>query len=208
MGRCFGITKNLRRCSRIGDWKLFCFEHRLQPFVWLVIFVFTILAGIASMQSAWGPSSKIKPASPVNNAQVIIVEKKLILPANEDDPVRISFGLMNIGDTDATVTLKNHTFYFSTDPAQKVFKHQPNPAVEIPVLAIPNAIWRAELRFDFRLTAEKLEALKGGEARLFFYAKGEYQDATGETYSLPFAEMYDPMFPGNLVAPQNDIVFE
>ncbi len=205
MGRCFGITRNLNRCSRIGEWKLFCFEHRRQPFGWLVFFVFTVLAGIASMQSAWGPSSESKPAK---HARVLFVEKKLILPTKEGDPVRISFGLMNIGNSDATVTLKDRTYYFSTDPAQTVFKFQPAPAVEIPVSAVPNAIWRAEMRFDFQVTPEKIEALKSGKARLFFYAHGEYRDATEETYLLPFEEMYDPMFPGNLISPPKDIVFE
>lgn len=157
------------------------------------------------MQSAWGPSSESKPAK---HARVLFVEKKLILPTKEGDPVRISFGLMNIGNSDATVTLKDRTYYFSTDPAQTVFKFQPAPAVEIPVSAVPNAIWRAEMRFDFQVTPEKIEALKSGKARLFFYAHGEYRDATEETYLLPFEEMYDPMFPGNLISPPKDIVFE
>lgn len=56
MARCFGITRNLHRCSRIGDWKLFCSEHQRQPLAWLFVFVFTVLGGLASMQSAWWPS--------------------------------------------------------------------------------------------------------------------------------------------------------
>lgn len=149
-----------------------------------------------------------KPAAPVKRARVLFVETKLIVPAKEDDPVRIAFGLMNTGEADATVTLKDRTYYFSTNPEQTVFKYQPAPAEEIPVSAIPNAIWRAEMRFNFRLTREKLDALKSGKARLFFYARGEYRDATGEVYPLPFAEMYDPVFSGNLIAPPKDIVFE
>lgn len=157
------------------------------------------------MQSAWWPSSENKPTK---HARVLFVDKKRILPEKEDDPVRISFGLVNTGNTDATVTLKDRTFYFSIDPAQTVFKFQSSPAIEIPVSAIPNAIWRAEMRFDFRVTPEKIDALKSGKARLFFYAHGKYRDETGETYSLPFKEMYDPMFPGNLIAPPEDIIFE
>jgi hypothetical protein len=64
------------------------------------------------------------------------------------------------------------------------------------------------MRFDLRLTPDKLDALKSGKARLFFYARAEYRDATGKVYPLPFAEMYDPMFPGNLIAPPKNIVFE
>jgi hypothetical protein len=51
--RCWGLTRNLRRCGRQGDWKLFCADHRRQPFVWLFVLVFTVLAGAASIQSAW-----------------------------------------------------------------------------------------------------------------------------------------------------------
>lgn len=55
MRRCFGLSRNLRRCSRSGDWRLFCHDHRRQPIVWAAFLVFTVIAGIASMQSAWFP---------------------------------------------------------------------------------------------------------------------------------------------------------
>jgi hypothetical protein len=51
--RCLGVTRNLNRCGRTGTWALFCPEHRLQPLVASSFLVFTVLAGIASMQSAW-----------------------------------------------------------------------------------------------------------------------------------------------------------
>lgn len=56
MRRCFGVTRNLNLCGRIGDWRFFCSEHRRQPLVWLFGIVFTVLAGIASIQSAWWSS--------------------------------------------------------------------------------------------------------------------------------------------------------
>lgn len=205
MGRCFGIARNLHRCGRIGDWKFFCFEHRLQPILGLFFLLFTIPVGLASIKSTWISPSESKP---IKHARVLFANKKLIFPTNEGDPVRITFGLINVGDADATVTLKDQTYYFSIDPTQTIFKFQSFPADEILVSAIPNAIWQAEMRFNFQMTPEKLKALKIGKARLFFYARGEYRDATGETYVLPFAEMYDPTFPGNLISPPKDIIFE
>lgn len=54
---CLGITRNLNRCNRIGDWKFFCAEHRLQPVVWVTFIIFTVIAGGASIYSALRPSS-------------------------------------------------------------------------------------------------------------------------------------------------------
>ena len=49
--RCIGITANLRRCGRIGDWRFFCGDHSRQPLVWLFTLVFTVIAGTASIYS-------------------------------------------------------------------------------------------------------------------------------------------------------------
>lgn len=53
MRRCFGRTKNLHRCGREGDWKLFCSDHKNQPLVWIFVFVFSVIAGTASIYSAF-----------------------------------------------------------------------------------------------------------------------------------------------------------
>ena len=45
MQRCWGITRSLNRCGRLGEWLWFCNEHRRQPLVWVFVFVFTGLAG-------------------------------------------------------------------------------------------------------------------------------------------------------------------
>lgn len=55
MRRCYGITKNLYRCGREGEWKLFCHEHKKQPLVWLCGLIFTVLAGTASILSYFAP---------------------------------------------------------------------------------------------------------------------------------------------------------
>lgn len=49
--QCLGLTKNINRCQRKGDWRLFCPEHRRQPIAWIIFLVFTIGAGTASILS-------------------------------------------------------------------------------------------------------------------------------------------------------------
>lgn len=56
--RCFGLTKNLNRCQRRGDWLFFCPEHRKQPIAWVTFFVFTVIAGTASIYSVLRPQPK------------------------------------------------------------------------------------------------------------------------------------------------------
>lgn len=47
--RCCGLTKNLCRCGRIGNWRFFCDEHSRQPLVWLFVVIFTVAGGAASI---------------------------------------------------------------------------------------------------------------------------------------------------------------
>jgi hypothetical protein len=51
MKRCWGRTKSLNRCGRIGDWRFFCHEHKKQPIIWLFVLIFTVIAGTASILS-------------------------------------------------------------------------------------------------------------------------------------------------------------
>jgi hypothetical protein len=53
MQHCFGITRTLHRCSRTGNWRFFCNDHRRQPLVWTSFLVFTVVAGLSSIYSAW-----------------------------------------------------------------------------------------------------------------------------------------------------------
>jgi len=51
--RCLGLTRNLRRCRSRGSWKLrLCHHHRYQPLV-LASIILSLLAGFASIHSAW-----------------------------------------------------------------------------------------------------------------------------------------------------------
>src|SRR4051794_25740048 len=55
MQRCLGITRNLHRCGRVGNWRIFCHEHRRQPLVWLSFILFTVVGGIASIYTTLSP---------------------------------------------------------------------------------------------------------------------------------------------------------
>ena len=46
MARCWGIKGNLRLCKRIGDWNLFCHDHKWQLIGWLSSLAFTVAVGI------------------------------------------------------------------------------------------------------------------------------------------------------------------
>ena len=47
MTRCWGITRNLHRCKRTGNWNFFCYEHKRQWIGWLFSLIFTVIAGIS-----------------------------------------------------------------------------------------------------------------------------------------------------------------
>lgn len=49
--RCWGRTKNLRRCARRGAWRHFCPEHANQPYLLAIFICFTVLGGAASLAS-------------------------------------------------------------------------------------------------------------------------------------------------------------
>ena len=68
--QCFALVRNKnralwwpKRCGRMGDWRFFCPEHGLFPWVLtftVLLSVFSVLAGFASISSWWnGPQSVI-----------------------------------------------------------------------------------------------------------------------------------------------------
>lgn len=155
-----------------------------------------VFAGVALLPG--GPKS----------ARVLFVDSRLVLPPNGSGPVRISFGLMNTGNSDAVVTIWDRTYSFSTQPEQMEFPFVYSPPDKVQVPAIANAVVRGEMRYAFEMTAEKLDTLNAGKARLFFFARGQYTDQSNVMQELPFSAMYDVTFPGNLVAVPNGIVFK
>ena len=185
-------------------------DHR-DAALWFIFGVaFFVLLGffLWVQDHLWRRDAEAAPSQPAALAKVHIVETKLIIPDEISQPLRISFGLINMGSGDATFRIWDRTYYFSTDPTQKVFKYQSAPSHEISIEAIPNAVWRGEIRFDFQMTPEKIAALKSGSARLFLMAKAEYHREDDSSIPLRFEHMYDADFPGNLVVPPDDVAFE
>ncbi len=84
MNRCYGYTKNLQRCSRNGEWRFFCHEHKRQPVIWIFTLIFTILAGSTSIYSVfWGD---IKRDLDPQIGQMKVDEKK----TNKKTPLSLS----------------------------------------------------------------------------------------------------------------------
>jgi hypothetical protein len=82
LNRCLGITRNLQRCRRVGNWRMFCAEHRRQPIVWVTFIIFTIIAGSASIYAVLFPTSTqtekviIQPQS----TKIIIDKRRDVVP--------------------------------------------------------------------------------------------------------------------------------
>ncbi|KZN61813.1 hypothetical protein N473_21740 [Pseudoalteromonas luteoviolacea CPMOR-1] len=53
--KCWGRNKSLVACGRRGEWRLFCEDHKYQWLVALLFFIFTVVAGSASIYSVFSP---------------------------------------------------------------------------------------------------------------------------------------------------------
>lgn len=91
VGRCWGRTRNLRRCGREGNWLFFCEDHRLQPVGLLVFTVFTIVAGTASIYSAW--FAKPSQETIAHQTRIIASLKQLVAPLDEQITADLFFTL-------------------------------------------------------------------------------------------------------------------
>ena len=149
-----------------------------------------------------------KEKKPVKRAHVLLVEARLILPTKDGDLTRITFGLINRGNSDATFISKDRTYMLTDNPEEKVFKYLPAAPEEIPVPAIADAITLGDMRFKMPMSPEILAALNTGKARLFFFAHGEYREADGRVYPHPFSAMYDLLSVTKLIACPNDVTFK
>jgi hypothetical protein len=99
--RCWGLTRNFRRCGRQGNWRLFCDDHRLQPFGWLFGLVFTVIAGIASSYLAgWIWHSPTVAPKPI--AATFREGPNLRLPPSNMG-VTIRFGIIGLSFAQDTV---------------------------------------------------------------------------------------------------------
>lgn len=144
--------------------------------------------------------------SVVMRPYVIFASTELVLPPDRNRPIQVTFDLKNTGQSEAGGSLRDFTYYFSTNPEQREFAYQHSKATIFSLA--PSEQWRGHFLPPFVLSAEELKALDVGRARLFVYARGEYRDASGRTYSLPFARIYHPSVVGRLAMPPDDVIFK
>ena len=74
--RCWGRTRNLHRCGRVGEWRYFCDEHKLQPIQWIFVLVFVIGVGIIAYIQYF-ESSNLIPKKLKNSIQKFLYEEKI-----------------------------------------------------------------------------------------------------------------------------------
>lgn len=111
MRKCFGLTRNLNRCGRVGSWKLFCHEHKKQPIAWVAFITFTVIGGVTSILSYFSPAiiqpAIVAPPPPpqINNQQGNQSNVKLTITGKEMDflmqqpAIVISLHVRNEGET-------------------------------------------------------------------------------------------------------------
>ena len=82
--------------------------------------------------------------------RILFTASSLILPPNENKPLRLAFGLVNRGDADGTVTIKDRTYCFSVDPSEKRFKYLPcSPQEQSPCPRFHTRIIQARCALTF-----------------------------------------------------------
>jgi hypothetical protein len=151
------------------------------------------------------PTATIETAA-TTRPYVVLADTELVTPVEPDKPVQVRFTLKNTGQTQATGSFTDFTYCFSTHPDQREFAYQPAEPVSFSLAPLEQ--WSGYFFPTFILSPEKLEALNAGKARLFFYARGEYRDANGKTYQLPFARIYHPEVAGRLAVSPDNVVFK
>lgn len=178
----------------------------------LVLIAFAAVVGFYGTQLAREGWAKISspPTAGIGNLAtrpyVFFASTQLVIPSDRNKPIQVTFDLKNSGQSEAIGSFKDFTYYFSTHPEQREFAYQHSEPIAFSLA--PSEQWRGYFLPSFVLSAEKLEALNAGTARLFVYAKGEYRDAAGRNFQLPFARMYHPSVAGNLAICSDDIVFK
>jgi hypothetical protein len=70
----------------VGQWKLFCDDHRLQPLGAIFVLVFTICAGVASIYSAWFG----KPANTLASRPRVHIQKFELLRQKDTNAAGVS----------------------------------------------------------------------------------------------------------------------
>ena len=184
----------------------------MQLLIGIVLIAFAAVLAFYGSQLARDGWTKVfaakasEASSVVTRPYVVFASTELVLPPDRSQPIQVVFDLKNTGQGEAVGTLRDFTYYFSTNPEQREFAYQHTKATSFSLA--PTEQWRGHFLPPFILSSQKLEALNSGSARLFIYARGEYRDANGKLYNLPFARTYHPSVAGHLAMPLGDVVFK
>ena len=121
--RCWGRTRNLHRCGRVGGWRLFCDEHRRQPWVWFAFIVFTVIPGMAAIKSTWFSSNLETFHSTSTQNSTGLAEARAYRLLNKAT-IRFSSTLRDVMLAGTVEWLpKNRTEFFSDKGVQCLCRH-------------------------------------------------------------------------------------
>ena len=191
----------------IGGIFYFLSKGNIRGVVWssvgLICFVVIMIGIVADhyffrSEAQTAVSSKERP-------YVFFEHAQLMKPLASGDRPAITMILANSGPVEATGVVKDISYYLSLDRAVHTLEY--HPGAQVTFSLEPTA--RVTIRFNpkFVLTEEVVKAATEGKVWLFFYARGEYKDATGQTYPLQFCRLYDNDMPGNLINCDDGITF-
>ena len=152
------------------------------------------------------PDANVAKATPSNRPYVFFKVTALKKPLTIGEKPVIQYVLSNSGLMEAHIKFWDNTYYFDTQPFKNAFKYTPYQSSSADLA--PTAEVNGELRYDFLVTKEKLEALQSGKAQLYFFSRGEYRGEDGTVYPFQFCRMYDKEMSGNLILCPDDILIE
>jgi hypothetical protein len=129
--------------------------------------------------------------------QVFLKTTKLSEPLTANKAPLLQFTITNSGSIAAEGVFTDITHFFDEYPFSDSLSYSRGGPMVRFALA-PSADNKALLNFR-SLTQEKIKTLHGGQARLYFFGRGQYKDVFGRSYPLPFCYMYNKDVDGNLI---------
>ena len=105
-----------------------------QLLIGLLIIALAGILGFYGTQLARGGWTEVFPPPPAiestaTRSYVIVASTNLLIPAEPDKPIQITFDLRNTGQTHASGSFRDFTYYFSTLPEKKEFAYQHSDAI-------------------------------------------------------------------------------
>ncbi len=126
MGRCWGLTRNFNRCLRVGEWKLFCSEHKKQPIVWMGFLIFTVGVGVLAYINYFFAAAQSTFKEP--NNQQLELEQRDVKPFKKE-----TYGILVSGfeGDSAQQEIKSKEIQGSiTNTLNAIFKESDIPSTE------------------------------------------------------------------------------